>query len=164
MNTDLSTQPGVNFIPASGLFPNIVNNEIAAEQRALDNLNASGLSAFNYSCTQWLSSATLARNANEPLPTKPQSPVSWVLLTQQGVQNGQPGTFILQSQTGPVYGVCPDLPPLAGTPSGVSGIVPTGTPTQPTQDQKIDSIAATVLNTDANVALIVAALKNQGVM
>src|SRR4051812_41194161 len=114
MNVDITTLPDYRFVASSGLFPNIVNNEIQAEQNAVTSLNNAGAAAFQSECAKWLSSATLVRNADHgaTLPPKPVSPLAWVVLTQDSPAGAQPGKYIARAQTGAVYGVCQDLPPL----------------------------------------------------
>ena len=146
MNVDVSTLPESSFHAFSALFPNIVDNEIAGQQRVVDGLNLKGKAAFNDEIAKWLSAAALVRNADPKatLPAKPISPNSWVVVVQDGKIGVQPGKWVVQVQSGPVYGVCPDLPPLVPTPTDFSGRA--SLPSQPTQDQKLDSIAATVQN------------------
>ncbi len=139
MSTISSTLPDYRFVAESGLFPGIPDREIANEQVQVNGLNATESGLFQRACNQWLSDATLARNAKQPLPTKPISPASWVVVTADGMQNGATGKYIARSQVGPVYGVCPDLPPIG---SGSSGTIVTGPVQIVTQDQKLDSIMA----------------------
>lgn len=146
---DISTLPNAEFHPISGLFPNIVNNEIAAQQRAVDARNVQGQADFDFLVKEWLSAATLVRNADAAatLPAKPISPKSWTLALQDGNVNSQAGKWMVQVQDGPGYGTCPDLPkPVKTSPSNATGLVVAGTPVQPTIDQKLDSIAVSLLD------------------
>lgn len=146
MDVISSSLPDYRFVAANTLFPGIPDREVIAEQNSVNILNASEGGKFQYACSQWLSDAGLARNNNQPLPVKPVSPPSWVVINQDGVNEaGTSGKYIARQQIGPVYGVCPDLPMLTHT-NPSTGTIASG-PVQPvTQDQKLDAIMATVLN------------------
>ncbi len=145
-----ATLPDYRFVAASGLFPGIPEREAAQEQTQVNTLNAKGKGDFDFECTKWTSAATIARNGGQSLPPKPISPPSWVVLAEDGQYLGANGKFIARAQTGPVYGVCPDLPPVTPvTPGG--GKLYTGDVHTITQDQKLDAIMAVCNETQALV-------------
>lgn len=137
--TDVSKLPGAHFAPLMGMWPQMVDQAFSFEQQSAALANSTAQGRFNFLCTQWTSDATLARNAGLPLPPKPISPPSKIAMRQ----DVSGGTWIAQAD-GPVFGVCPDLPALNGTPGGVTGIVPSGTTAQPTQDEKLNSLGVSV--------------------
>lgn len=158
MTIDVFKLPDARFFVLNTLFPNIAANEFASRTKDVAARNAQGASAFDFACRTWLSNASLARAAGHELPAKPISPPSRTIVQQEA----DGGTWIAETD-GPVYGVCPDLPEPVKADPNVTGLVLKGTPVQPTQDQKLDSIASTVAGTDAKVDQILAALKKAGV-
>lgn len=162
MTTDVSTLPNAEFHPFNGTFPNMVTLIVAGQQHILDALNVTGNNAFHEECAKWLSAATLARNAGSPLPPKPLSPASWVLLVQDGTKDSQSGKWIAQAQAGPIYGVCPDLPAaIPSNPSTGSGY--SGPQQQYSQDQKLDSISLAVADNSAILRDISERMRKAGI-
>ena len=134
---DVKSLPGANFFVASALGANIADNEYMAETATIRQQNTAGKNKFDYSVKQWVNDATNARNAKQPLPPKPISPAS-TLVVRQDVDSG---SWIAQTP-GPVFGVCPDLPaeeayvqgtPFSSLPVGVLTI-----------EQKLDDLRITV--------------------
>ncbi len=146
MSIDISAIPDAQFRVPNALFPYIIANEILSQQQGVAALNVKGKADWDYAVSQWTINATIARgkDAKVALPPKPVSPPSWVVLTED-VKNESgvvTGTWIAQAQAGPVYGVCPDLPAAVPTPGGV---ISNPVKDVLTQDQKLDSISATVV-------------------
>ena len=159
-NVEVKDLPDAKFYPTFAMFPHIADNTFAAEQRAVVATNLAGKNQFDNLCLQWLSDASIARNAGAVIPPKPVSALSRVIVRQE--VDG--GTWIAQTD-GPAFGVCPDLPaPIATTPGHMTGAVPAGTPDQPTQDQKLDSIAVGLIDANAKLDLLIAAFKKTGAM
>jgi hypothetical protein len=126
---------GATFYVASVTIPGlpdtpIADNEYNSEVQQVNFLNAQAATNFQGQCSAWLNAATNARTAGQPLPPKPISPASTVVLRQDVAG----GSYIMQ-MPGDVFGVCPDLPPATAPAPGVpSGGIATGDPTANTTD------------------------------
>jgi hypothetical protein len=138
--TEVKDLPGAEFTGYYAAWPEMGNQAFAGKQRIAANVNAALKSAFDFACRTWAHDAELARAASQPLPSKPVSPPSQVVVREDMPYNG--GTWIAVID-GPGFGVCPDLPvPATVLPGGgITGIVPVGTPSQPSQDAKLDYLS-----------------------
>lgn len=112
--------PGAKFIGVYVMFPEMANQAYVSEKQSLDALNVQAKSSFEYQCRQWMAQAEVARATKVPLPPKPISPKSRIVVRQEvGAPNA--GTWMAQTD-GPDFGVCPDLPPVVvPAPSGTIG-------------------------------------------
>ena len=148
-NVQVKDMPGARFFGYYPSFPDIANSTFAAETLTLETANTQEKGHFEYLCRQWLSDAAIARENKTALPPKPISPASKVVLRQDLPNNG--GTWIVQTD-GPIFGVCPDLPPVDKAPidTGITGMVST----EPSIDQKLNSIGLTLNKMAADLAAI----------
>jgi hypothetical protein len=160
---DVSTLPGAQFYAYYSVFANIASNEFVSEQANVATQNTAGENAAAFACTQWLSNAAVAQAAGKAIPAKPVPGFSTVVV-EQNVMQPQKGTWIAQVQ-GAQFAACADLPPVVPVAPILCGLTPcSSAPAQPTQDQKLNSIASTVSDNGAKLDAIIAALKKMGAM
>jgi hypothetical protein len=146
------------------MFPHINDIEFSNQVKRFAAIDAQRATSFKLACAQWISDATIARAAGNPLPDKPVVPLSTVVM-QQGADPANPTDYTsgmyIWTVSGPAVGTCPDLPPLVATPAPT---IVTIEDRPLSNEQMLGSISQSVLAVQDSVDALSAALKAKGLI